>query len=60
MYERQKKIGEYFYGVELLSLEQIETILAFQNNHRELRFGDIAVSLGYLDTEDIENFAQAQ
>ena len=44
----QDKIGEYFIKLDLLSFEQAEIILEYQRKNPEMKFGEIAVTLGYL------------
>jgi len=49
-------IGEHFIGLDLLSLEQCEEVLRIQSKNPEKKFGEIAISLGFLEEEDISNF----
>lgn len=51
-----KRIGEYFVSLNILSFEQAEKILKVQNEYPNKKFGDIAVQLGYLDQRDVEEY----
>jgi len=48
-----EKIGEQYIRLDLLSFEQAEMVLRYQKNHKDMKFGDIAVHLGFLDKEQI-------
>jgi hypothetical protein len=50
----KEKIGEQLIKLELLSFEQAEEILQYQNKHKEMKFGEIAVKLGYLDEDQVK------
>ena len=51
-----KRIGEYFVSLNILSFEQAEKILKVQNEYPNKKFGEIAVQLGYLDQRDVEEY----
>ena len=51
-----KRIGEYFVSLNILSFEQAEKILKVQNEYPDKKFGEIAVQLGYLDQRDVEEY----
>ena len=51
-----KRIGEYFVSLNILSFEQAEKILKVQNEYPNKKFRDIAVQLGYLDQRDVEEY----
>ena len=51
-----KRIGEYFVSLNILSFEQAEKILKVQNEYPNKKFGDIAVQLGYLNQRDVEEY----
>jgi len=43
------RIGEQLIKLDLLSFEQAEMILQYQKKHRKMKFGEIAVKMGFLD-----------
>ena len=45
----KERIGEQMVRLEMLSFEQAETILLYQETHPGMKFGEIAVKLGFLD-----------
>ncbi|MBB6481588.1 hypothetical protein [Spirochaeta isovalerica] len=51
----KEKIGEQYIRLDLLSFEQAEMVLNYQKDHKEMKFGDIAVYLGFLDKDQIGN-----
>ena len=51
-----KRIGEYFLGQDLLSFEQCEKVIEYQEDHPNMMFGEIAVMLGYLEQQDIDDY----
>jgi len=52
----KERIGEYLVHLELLSFEQAEEILRVQSEQmHNKKFGEIALELGYITTEDLEN-----
>ncbi|MCK5200517.1 MAG: hypothetical protein KAR21_19315 [Spirochaetales bacterium] len=51
-----KKIGEYFVSLNVLSFEQAEKILKVQNEYPDKKFGEIAVQLDYLDQKEVEEY----
>lgn len=51
-----EKIGQYLIRLELLSFEQAEEILSIQMSNPEKKFGEIAIDLGYINSEDIEEW----
>ena len=50
----KEKIGEQLIKLEILSFEQAEVILQYQKKHIDMKFGDIAVKLGFLDKDQIK------
>lgn len=48
-----ERIGDYFVRLEYLSFEQAEQVMVFQREHPNKRFGEIAVELGFLNSEDL-------
>jgi hypothetical protein len=54
----KERIGEYFAGIQMLSLEHIEKIMEYQRVHPGLKFGEIAVLLGYLEQSDIDEYLE--
>lgn len=52
----KEKIGEQLIRLDMLSFEQAEEILRYQEIHPEMKFGDIAVELGFLDADQIGNY----
>ncbi|MBN2657674.1 MAG: hypothetical protein JXR86_11490 [Spirochaetales bacterium] len=51
----KEKIGEQYIRLDLLSFEQAELILEYQKEHGDMKFGDIAVYLGFLDEDQVGN-----
>ena len=49
----KEKIGEKMIQLELLSFEQAEIILNFQKKKPKMKFGDIAIQLGFIDEDQI-------
>ncbi len=49
------KIGEYLIKLDLLSFEQAETILEYQIKNPTMKFGEIAVLLGFLERKHISS-----
>lgn len=47
----KERIGEQMIRLDLLSFEQAEAILQFQKTHPLMKFGEIAVKLGYIIEE---------
>jgi hypothetical protein len=45
------RIGEQLIKLELLSFEQAEMILEYQRKHNNMKFGEIAVKMGFLDED---------
>ncbi|WP_319562339.1 hypothetical protein [Marispirochaeta sp.] len=52
----KERIGEYFIGIQMLSLEHIEKIMEYQSDNPGLKFGEIAIKLGYLDQRDVDEY----
>lgn len=50
----KEKIGEYFMRLDLLSFEQAEEILKAQRKNPARKFGQIALDLGYISREDLD------
>lgn len=52
----KERIGEHLTSLELLSFEQAEEILRVQSKMESLKkFGEIALELGYISEEDLED-----
>ncbi len=51
-----EKIGQYLIRLDLLSFEQAEKVLNIQVEQSHKRFGEIAMELGYITDEDLEDF----
>ena len=49
----ERPIGEYFIKKEELSFDQAEEILKYQMDHPPMKFGEIAVRLGYIGYEAV-------
>jgi len=47
-----RSIGDIIAGLKNLSSQQVETVLAYQRQHR-LRFGEAAVALGFASDDDV-------
>ena len=45
------RIGEQLIKLDLLSFEQAEMILEYQRKHMDMKFGEIAIQMGFLDVE---------
>ena len=55
----KEKIGEYFVRLDLLSFEQASEILKIQSSSSpHKKFGEIALELGYITLEDLDNAAR--
>ncbi len=50
----KEKIGQHLIRLELLSFEQAEEILNIQQKETHKKFGDIALELGYISSEELE------
>lgn len=50
----EEKIGEQLVKLEILSFEQAEIILQYQKKHKNMKFGTIAVKLGFLDENQVK------
>lgn len=55
-YLMKQRIGEHFIGLNLLSLEQCEEVLKIQTDDPKKKFGEIAISLGFLEEADISEY----
>ncbi|MBI9107650.1 MAG: hypothetical protein JEZ04_12960 [Spirochaetales bacterium] len=51
-----EKAGQYFIRLDILSFEQAEEILIIQQSSPEKKFGEIAMELGYISLEDLDDF----
>lgn len=51
----KEKIGEQLIRLDLLSFEQAEMILEYQKKNPMMKFGDIAVKMGFLEEDQINN-----
>ncbi len=49
----RKKFGEYLIQKDMVSSEQVETALAYQQEHKDLRIGEILHRLRFLDKEEL-------
>src|SRR4051794_20104312 len=47
-----RSIGDIIADLKNLSSQQVETVLAYQRQHR-LRFGEAAVALGFASDDDV-------
>ena len=57
----KEKTGEHLIRLELLSFEQAEEILKIQKTSSgDKRFGEIAIDLGYISEDDLENIINEQ
>ena len=57
----KERIGEYLIRLELLSFEQAEEILRVQSEIKSgKKFGEIALDLGYITEDDLEELADGQ
>ena len=54
----KSRIGDYFVGVAMPSLEQIEEVLKHQHKYPGEKFGEIAVKLGMLKQKDIDEYLE--
>ncbi|HPB82713.1 MAG TPA: hypothetical protein PK200_11805 [Spirochaetota bacterium] len=57
---QREKIGQYLVRLDYLSFEQAEEVLRIQQENPGRKFGDIAVELGYIDREILEEYIAAQ
>jgi hypothetical protein len=58
--EQREKIGQYLVRLDYLSFEQAEEVVRIQQESPGRKFGDIAVELGYIDREILEEYIAAQ
>lgn len=49
----KEKIGEQLIKLEILSFEQAELILQYQKRNPSMKFGDIAVKMGFLEIDQV-------
>lgn len=49
----EEKIGEQLIKLELLSFEQAEIILQYQKKNKNMKFGEIAIALGFLSESQV-------
>ncbi|HON80377.1 MAG TPA: hypothetical protein PK544_17935 [Spirochaetota bacterium] len=57
---RREKIGQYLVRLDYLSFEQAEEVLRIQQENPGMKFGDIAVELGYIDRDILEEYINPQ
>ena len=57
---RREKIGQYLVRLDFLSFEQAEEVLRIQQENPGMKFGDIAVELGYIDRDILEEYINPQ
>ncbi|MDA3851733.1 MAG: hypothetical protein PF447_10715 [Spirochaetaceae bacterium] len=50
----KERIGQFLVRLDLLSMEQAEEVLRIQENQPDKKFGEIAIELGYITPEDME------
>ena len=55
-----EKIGEFLSRIGLIGPEHIERILAAQKNGDDRSFGEIAVSLGFVNGAAISDYLEAK
>ena len=53
------KIGTHLISLEFLSIEQAEKILDYQLGNPSMKFGEIAVELGYITQEELDSFLES-
>lgn len=53
---KQELIGEYFVNLKDLSFEQAEEVLLVQKKNKKKKFGQIAIELGYLEPNKLDNY----
>ncbi|MGL1891116.1 MAG: hypothetical protein OCD02_05780 [Spirochaetaceae bacterium] len=51
-----EKIGQSLIRLDLLSFDQAEEVLRVQQEEPHRIFGDIAMSLGYISSDDLDGF----
>ncbi len=49
-------IGEHFVNLKDLSFEQAEKVLQVQKKNKKKKFGQIAVELGFLEANKLDNY----
>ncbi|MBD2580543.1 hypothetical protein [Oscillatoria sp. FACHB-1406] len=52
------RLGERLQAAGLIKIEQVGQILAYQRQHPNLRFGEIAVMWGWLERETVNSFVR--
>lgn len=50
------KIGTQLINLDLLSFEQAEAVLNFQLEKPTMKFGEIAVHLGFITQEELDTY----
>jgi len=57
---KKEKIGEYFIRKAELSFEQAEMILQQQQREPHKRFGEVALELGFIGYEQMQEYLREQ
>lgn len=52
------KTGTQLISLDLLSFEQAEAILNFQIENPSMKFGEIAVHLGFLTQDELDSYLE--
>lgn len=56
----REKIGQYLVRLDYLSFEQAEEVVRIQQENPGRKFGEIAVELGYIDRDILEEYIAMQ
>lgn len=51
-----EKTGQYFIRLDQLSFEQAEEVLRYQQENPQKKFGEIALELGYITEEELQDY----
>ena len=53
---KRELIGEHFVNLHDLSFEQAEKVLRVQKKNKKMKFGEIAVELGFLQLKKLDKY----
>lgn len=56
MPDSTERLGELLMRMGALNEEQVEEILAYQKEHPDMLFGQIAIRLGYITEEVLQRY----
>ncbi len=59
MKDSTERFGELLFRLGAISEDNIKTILEYQKEHPDLRFGQIAVKLGFITSDLLANTSRS-